>query len=215
MLVLTRREGEKLRVGDDVTLTIVYLSRRHVRIAIDAPDHVNIWRDELGQWNPAKRPRNAIEAAKRAGDTGSDNVFDDEDCLPPSVSCDAPAGSPERIAELARRVEAGESLWCERDRDRRLKNSTDIARWVADDLAATRDTRRTFSLKYDAVFTLPGRLVSVDRVGIVGHAIMLRDGETAAWFSAEEVLEPLTSPVWRRIHAVINGNTEYGREVRS
>lgn len=213
MLVLKRQMGEKVRIGDDVVLTVVHLSRRHVRIAIDAPRDVTIWRDELGEWSDAKRPRNAIEAAKSAGDNGCNTVFDDCYCKP-AIPCDAQPGSPEKIAELARRVERGEALWSERDVHRRLKNSEDIAAWVQRDLETREDDRRMWKLKYDAVFTMPGRLVYVDRVGIVGVQIMLHDAEIDEWFSAEHVLEPLTSSIWQRIRAVINGNTEYGRELR-
>jgi hypothetical protein len=82
-------------------------------------------------------------------------------------------------------------------------------------MAATLDTRRTFALRYDAALTLPDRIVSIDRVAVVGCAMMMRDSETGVWFSAEEVMEPLDSPVMRRICGVVNGLVEYGREVRN
>lgn len=46
MLVLSRRAGESIQIGDDITITIVK-SGANVRIGIDAPKHVTILRSEL------------------------------------------------------------------------------------------------------------------------------------------------------------------------
>jgi sRNA-binding carbon storage regulator CsrA len=206
--------GEKLRIGDNVTIIVSKIGAKCVQLAIDAPSEVPIAREELGAWDVCRKPNNAIEAASSSGGHHvSDTQWTDSDCAPPTP-CDAPPGSEEKVAELARRVERGEALWSENDIHRRLKTSEDIAAWVARDLATHSDDRRTWKLKHDAIFTLPGRLVYVDRVGVVGSQIMLHDAEIDDWFSAEHVLEPLTSCVWQRIRAVINGQREYGREVR-
>lgn len=215
MLVLTRKLGEKLRIGENVTILVAKLSATSVQLAIDAPSDVVIAREELGKWNGCRRPRNAIEAATSSGGRhDGDAAWVDSDCATPTP-CDATPGSQEKIDELAKRVESGQALWSERDVHRRLKTSEDIAAWVARDLETHTDDRRTWKLKHDVVFTRPGRLVYVDRVGVVGVQIMLHDAEINEWFSAEHVLEPLTSCVWQRIRAVINGAKEYGREVRS
>ncbi len=47
MLVLSRREGEKLFIGDDITITIVRIGRGAVRIGIDAPESMKVLRVEL------------------------------------------------------------------------------------------------------------------------------------------------------------------------
>ncbi len=47
MLVLTRRQGESVRIGPDVRITVVASTGGQVRIAIDAPDDVGIFREEL------------------------------------------------------------------------------------------------------------------------------------------------------------------------
>ncbi|MAG92847.1 MAG: carbon storage regulator [Planctomycetaceae bacterium] len=47
MLVLTRRVSETVRIGDDVTVTIVRTGRNSVQIGIDAPRSVKISRGEL------------------------------------------------------------------------------------------------------------------------------------------------------------------------
>lgn len=48
MLVLSRRPGQELRVGDDVIFKIIDVRGNNVRIGIDAPRDVNIIRSELG-----------------------------------------------------------------------------------------------------------------------------------------------------------------------
>lgn len=47
MLVLSRKENQKLQLGDSITLTIVRLSGDQVRLGIEAPREVRILRDEL------------------------------------------------------------------------------------------------------------------------------------------------------------------------
>jgi len=47
MLILTRRLGEKLIIGEDVTVTILGVKGCQVRIGIDAPSDVRINREEI------------------------------------------------------------------------------------------------------------------------------------------------------------------------
>ncbi len=47
MLVLSRRPGEKVVIGSGITLTVVEVSGKRVRLAFDAPDQVHILRAEL------------------------------------------------------------------------------------------------------------------------------------------------------------------------
>lgn len=47
MLVITRREGEKIHVGKDVVVTITQVRGGKVRVGIDAPRETMIWRGEL------------------------------------------------------------------------------------------------------------------------------------------------------------------------
>jgi len=47
MLVLSRKPGEGIRIGDQVVVTVVRVGPNNVRIGIKAPDSVNIVRDEL------------------------------------------------------------------------------------------------------------------------------------------------------------------------
>jgi carbon storage regulator len=47
MLVLSRKQNERIRVGDSVVVTVVRVSGDKVRIGIDAPANVRVLRDEL------------------------------------------------------------------------------------------------------------------------------------------------------------------------
>ncbi len=47
MLVLTRKLGESIRIGDDVRVTIVELDGRFVKIGISAPKSISIHREEV------------------------------------------------------------------------------------------------------------------------------------------------------------------------
>lgn len=47
MLVLTRRVGETLVVGDDVSITVLGVKGNHIRIGIDAPKEVPVHREEI------------------------------------------------------------------------------------------------------------------------------------------------------------------------
>ncbi|MFN7735470.1 MAG: carbon storage regulator [Pirellula sp.] len=47
MLILSRRESERVYLGDDIVLTIVRVNGDKVRIGVEAPSNVKILRTEL------------------------------------------------------------------------------------------------------------------------------------------------------------------------
>jgi len=62
MLVLTRKVGQSIQVGDDVRITVIRAGDQ-VRIGIEAPSHVNIVRSEIVDRGPPLKRRRPAEAA--------------------------------------------------------------------------------------------------------------------------------------------------------
>jgi carbon storage regulator len=70
MLILTRRAGETLMVGDDVTITVLGVKGNQVRIGVNAPKHVSVHREEIYQ-------RIQREKEQKLGGTGTVETFED------------------------------------------------------------------------------------------------------------------------------------------
>lgn len=47
MLVLSRKLGEKIVIGDNIVLTVVKIDRNQVRLGIEAPGDVPVFREEI------------------------------------------------------------------------------------------------------------------------------------------------------------------------
>lgn len=69
MLVLTRKLGETIRIGDTITVKIVDLDGRHVKLGIDAPKKVSINREEIYE-----RIQRENRAASITKDQGLENI---------------------------------------------------------------------------------------------------------------------------------------------
>ncbi|MFP3581804.1 carbon storage regulator CsrA, partial [Arthrobacter sp. SIMBA_036] len=47
MLILTRRNGETLKIGDEISVSVLGVKGNQVRLGIDAPDDVDVHREEI------------------------------------------------------------------------------------------------------------------------------------------------------------------------
>jgi carbon storage regulator len=65
MLIITRRPGEKVMLGDDVVVEVIEVSGSSVRIGIAAPRSVPVYREEI--WRAVKE-ENAAAAASPVND---------------------------------------------------------------------------------------------------------------------------------------------------
>jgi len=54
MLVLSRREGEKIKIGDSIVITVVRAGGDKVRIGVEAPENILILRGELEVHNEGR-----------------------------------------------------------------------------------------------------------------------------------------------------------------
>lgn len=67
MLVLTRRVGETLVIGQDITVTVTEIRSGQVRLAIKAPNNVEVDRHEIRERKNADRTLEAAEAQAQGG----------------------------------------------------------------------------------------------------------------------------------------------------
>ena len=71
MLVLTRKQGEQIRIGEDVVITVVRTKGKAVRLGIQAPAHVPVLRGEIA----AAISRDAQQSAESSEDEREDEPW--------------------------------------------------------------------------------------------------------------------------------------------
>lgn len=65
MLILTRRVGETLMVGDEITVTVLGVKGNQVRLGVNAPKNVSVHREEIYQ---------RIQQVKNDSEGGNNNA---------------------------------------------------------------------------------------------------------------------------------------------
>lgn len=112
MLVLTRKYGEQIIIGDDIVITVMEGRGDSVRIGVEAPGHISVKRAEVYE---------AVSAENlAAAETGADTVDSlrkalgrmagnpsrrDAQSVPDPVSVDSPAADAGTSTSLLRRTE--------------------------------------------------------------------------------------------------------------
>ena len=110
MLILTRKPGESLYIGD-VKVTIVELKGHQIRIGIDAPPEIRIYREEIylqileenkraAEGDSAPGSLESLVTAwqgKKSGDAASNDGSTKRKLAPPTSSAQPATGSPQVI----------------------------------------------------------------------------------------------------------------------
>ncbi len=71
MLILTRKPGESILIGDDIEVTITSIDQNKVRVGIKGPAHIPIYREEL-----YRKIQNENRAAALIGKDEFENLLD-------------------------------------------------------------------------------------------------------------------------------------------
>jgi carbon storage regulator len=83
MLILTRRPGERVVIGDEILVTVMGVSGHTVRLGIEAPAGVPIYREEIWlavkEENRAAAEAGADSLAKAIGEGPPENAEDPEE----------------------------------------------------------------------------------------------------------------------------------------
>ena len=62
MLMMTRRAGQKIVLGEDITIEVVEVAGNTVRLGVDAPRSVPVYREEI--WTAVRAENEAAAAAR-------------------------------------------------------------------------------------------------------------------------------------------------------
>ena len=71
MLILTRRVGETVMIGDEVAVTVLRVKGNQVRLGVNAPKSISVQREEIFQRikREAERPAEAADSSQEAAES--------------------------------------------------------------------------------------------------------------------------------------------------
>lgn len=88
MLTLTRKAGQKIRIGDDIEIVVREIRGRQVRLGISAPEGLTVYREELYQQILAEGEEGEPAALTRRGRVREDEESSVEIELPDDEAAD-------------------------------------------------------------------------------------------------------------------------------
>ncbi len=86
MLVLTRKQNEKIRIGNNITITVIRMKGKAVRLGIEAPKSINVLRGEL-----------LFDAANDKADIHCDDSQGDQAAEDTIIECRIPRNEHEQF----------------------------------------------------------------------------------------------------------------------
>ncbi len=75
MLILTRRVGETLMIGNDITVTVLGVNGKQVRFGVSAPDTTAIHREEIYKKIEAENKEKALQQSREFDESSASMHF--------------------------------------------------------------------------------------------------------------------------------------------
>ena len=140
MLVLTRKVNQQIRLGDDITVTILRVQGNSIRIGVEAPRDVRVVRGELNPLHQeGQQEKAASEACKDSCVPAESSVISEAENAPAMFEFDLEDIDAETLQSLEQEAERSQ----ERPKVYHLRTSAPLARFFP---PQARETVNTYSV---------------------------------------------------------------------